>query len=210
MKLKILHLEDHEVVSRGIKILIKTEFIGADFIACSNSDEALIHLKENKIDLAIVDLKLKDTLCLDFIKHIVETYPHTKILVFTSYPENIYALRLYKSGIKGFVNKADSIEVISKAIRDIINGKIFYTDKTKELLLQNLGKKTTSNPFHHLSNKEMQVLFFLIKGKNLKEIEVRLNISKSTVSTYKRRIFSKLEISNIAELIEMYSTYDLH
>ena len=210
MEKSILIVDDHDVVIRGLKMLIKTEFLKSYISECTNCDEAFERLEERKFDLAILDLKLKNTLSIHLIEHIVRNYPNIKILVVTTYPEKIFALRLYDIGIKGYVNKSAPVEVIIQAIHSLMQGKVFYSERTKELLLTNLGKPIDNHKFGKLSNKEMQVLFFLIRGKNLKDIEVLLDITKSTASTFKRRIYAKLKVTNLAELIELCSTYELH
>ncbi|MFT6337039.1 MAG: two-component system invasion response regulator UvrY [Saprospiraceae bacterium] len=205
----ILLIDDHNIVINGLRLLLKTELLDITVsesicISCAHNT-----LNSSAFDLAIVDLNMNNSNCFDLIKHIKLSSTKTKILVYTSYPEEVFALRLYKMGIQGFVNKQESIRELSSAIHTVLSGKIYYSERTKELLLESLGKTEDLQTFDRLSDRELEVALLLSRGKTLMEIEVALAVSKSTASTFKRRVFSKLNISNILELSELCMIHNI-
>lgn len=209
MATKILLVDDHNVVISGLKLLIKSELLKASTTEALLGDNVFDILKKEKFDLAILDLKMDDRIRLDIIRHIVDFYPQIKILVFSAFAEEIFALRLYKMGVQGFISKKEPIEEIGNAMQTVLNGKIYYSERSKELLLENLKGPKTTNVFDKLSNREMETMMLLIKGRNLKEIETVLNITKSTASTYKKRIMSKLNVANTMELFDLCISHEL-
>jgi len=209
MAKEILLIDDHNIVINGLKLLLKTELLDIIVSESLFISSAYNAIEGSEFDLAIVDLNMDNSNCFDLIKHIKLSNTKTKILVYTSYPEEVFALRLYKMGIQGFVNKQESIRELSEAINTVLNDKIYYSERTKELLLESLGKPEDLQTFDKLSDRELEVTLLLIRGKNLMEIELALTVSKSTASTLKRRVFSKLNISNILELSELCMIHNI-
>lgn len=209
MAKEILLIDDHNIVINGLKLLLKTELLDIIVSESLFISSAYNAIEGSEFDLAIVDLNMDNSNCFDLIKHIKLSNTKTKILVYTSYPEEVFALRLYKMGIQGFVNKQESIRELSEAINTVLNDKIYYSERTKELLLESLGKPDDLQTFDKLSDRELEVTLLLIRGKNLMEIELALTVSKSTASTLKRRVFSKLNISNILELSELCMIHNI-
>lgn len=207
---RVLLVDDHNVVVSGLKLLLKSELFNVSIKEVLDGDKVFDVLKKEDFDLAILDLKMEDRIRLDIIRHIVDFYPKIKVLIFSAYSEEIFSLRLYKMGVQGFISKKEPIEEVGNAIHALLNGKIYYSEKSKVLLLEQLKSPKSISVFDQLSNREMETMMMLIKGRNLKEIENVLNITKSTASTFKRRIMSKLNVENIVELFDLCSSHELN
>jgi DNA-binding NarL/FixJ family response regulator len=120
--------------------------------------------------------------------------------------EELYAKRFIKLGVRGYLSKESRTEEIRKAITSVLNGEIYVSKKVRKDLSEDL-KKGADNPFHKLSDREMQTVKYLLHGYSLPEIKKILNIHSSTIGTYKTRIFEKLKIKSLGELSELAKMY---
>ncbi|MEQ1675907.1 MAG: response regulator transcription factor [Chitinophagaceae bacterium] len=208
MAKKVLLAEDHSIVIKGVKIIFETEIKGYVLDVVKNSSDLLKYLKHNSYELAIIDLQLEDGDTFHMIGDILELYPHLNILVFTANPEEIYAKRLFKAGVKGYLNKLTDDEEINKAIRHTLSGNVYMSENFKSLMVGNPGTKGKLNVLDKLSPREMEVANLLKMGKKTSEICAELNVQSSTVATYKLKIFEKLGITNPIELKELFKNHE--
>lgn len=203
MNKRVLLAEDHAIVISGIKIIFDLEFREYTLDVVRDGASLLSSLKTHAYDLAIIDLNLNDGDSFHIIKDILGIYEKLNILVFTANPESIYAHRLYIEGVKGFLNKQASETEIINAIRLVLNGKFYISESYKQFLLLNDINNQTKNPFSSLSQRELEIIKLMLEGKRTQEICNELNLQPSTVSTFKAKIFTKLNVSNIIELNEL-------
>ena len=199
--------DDHCIVSQGISMLINEIFINAKIYQSGNFKETLKILDESKIDILVLDINFPDGNSINIIKDIKASQPDIKILIFTAYNEDIYALRYLNSGASGYLNKGSSEEEMKLALTSMVLTGKYITQNVKDRILDSYISKSPINPIEQLSNRELEVARMLIKGHGNLEISDILNIKKTTVSTFKNRIFEKLEIENLASLIEVFRIY---
>ncbi len=199
--------DDHSVVRQGISLVIKELFLNAEIHTVGTFKDTFKVIKETKIDLLILDINFPDGNSLSIISEVKAIQPDIKILMFTAYDESIYAMRYLNAGAAGFLNKGSAEEEIKHAVKSMImNGK-YVTQTIKERILDSYISKTPINPLEKLSIREVEVARLLIKGYGNLEISELLQIKKTTVSTFKNRLFEKLEIDNLAALIELFHLY---
>ncbi len=203
MKKKILIIEDHPIVRKGFSLLINQE---KDMITVGEAEDipgALNLVHTINADLMLVDLSLKNSSGIELIKESNAMKPELPILVVSLHEESIYAERVLKAGAKGYVMKSEATENILTAIREVISGKVFLSEKMKSRFLNRLSgnnnQKTLS--FELLSDRELEVFHYIGQGKTTKEIAFSLNLSIKTVETYKSHIKTKLQIKDSTELI---------
>lgn len=169
-------------------------------------------LGESLFDLLILDINIPGGNNLQMIDVARLKRPGIRILIFTAYDEQLYAIRYLQAGANGYLHKLASEDQIKKAIETVLNDEQYMSREVKDVLVQMVmthGKKNTpTNPLHSLSNREIEVARFLVQGFSLIEISRALHLQLSTVSTYKNRIFEKLKISNLVELVEKIKLYD--
>jgi two-component system, NarL family, invasion response regulator UvrY len=165
-------------------------------------------LKKNSYHLAIMDLQLEDGDTLHLITDIRNLYPDLNILVLSGKPEELYAQKLYSSGIKGYLNKQTNDAEIIYALHQLLEGKTYMSENFKKYLLVRRDP-AFENPFDKLSQREIEVLNLMIEGKRPSEICRELNLQPSTVATYKAKLFAKLQITNVLELKQLVSNYKL-
>jgi DNA-binding NarL/FixJ family response regulator len=200
MTKKILIADDHHVVRIGTAMILEKKFgdISIDF--AETYDEIKHKVQTEKYDLLMLDLELPGSIFKAMIKEIKALSKEILILIFSSYKENI-ALPYFEEGANGFLNKLSDPETLVKAVETILEDGYYYSQNMMNIVSEELKKK---KPTEILSERELQVFNLLAKGNGNLEIANVLDIQESTVGTYKRRIYNKLKITNLIELLDIY------
>lgn len=212
MSMHILVAEDHHIVQTGIKMLLKDFQPEAQLTFVGNFDQALKKTKETFFDLLVLDLGIPGGKNIGIINTFSSISPHTKILVFSSYEENLYAIMCLKAGAHGYLSKEAPEGELIKAIRKILKGGKYVSEKVQEDLINSMNDPKQGqevNPLQTLSEREMDVMKLLIQGESTKTISHTLNLQPSTVSTYKNRLFQKLKVKNLVQLIEKVNSLEV-
>lgn len=197
----ILIIDDHPIVRRGLKEILQGEE-DLELAEASDAAEALQLMKQNSYQLVILDLDLPGTSGLDLLKEICRNHRKSRVLVLSIHPEDQFAVRVLKAGASGFLSKDAAPEQLSKAIRKILQGSRYITERAADLLLQTWTDRHDSHPHERLSDREFQILCLLGQGKTSKEIAATLTLSPPTVSTYRARILDKMRLRTTAELVK--------
>jgi DNA-binding NarL/FixJ family response regulator len=208
MTKKILIVDDHLVVRNGVAMVLEKQIEGVIISNAENFFEAIALLKDAPFDLVILDINIlggKNTEMIDDIRAI---QPSVKILVFSAHEEEQYALKYISAGANGYLNKLCSEEKMMFAINSIFESSTYLSAELVTKLVEARTSKKTINPLDVLSKREIQIAELLINGNGNLEISNMLNIHMSTVSTYKARVFEKLKITNLVELINLYKTFE--
>ncbi|UIR56482.1 response regulator transcription factor [Sphingobacterium sp. SRCM116780] len=205
---KILIADDHSIVRLGVSVIIKEVIPDCVITQAQDYNEVLDLLQKENFDLLLLDINMPGGNNIRVVKEILEIQSSIKILVFSSYDESLYALRYIEAGAAGYVNKSTAMSEVGNAILTIKERGKYMSDEVKDLyvkkLTQSKSKINTLNPLSRLSNREVDVAKYLTQGYGIIEVSTTLELSPSTVSTYKSRIFEKLNVSNIPELIEIF------
>lgn len=199
--------DDHSIVRQGVSLLIKELFFNVKIFHAGSFKETLKIASENKIDLLILDINFPDGNSLSIMSEAKAMQPDMKILIFSALDEDIYALRYLNAGASGYLNKGSNEDEMKQALKSMMVTGKYITQNIKDRILDSYISKKPINPLEQLSNREVEVARLLIKGFGNLEIAEMLNIKKSTVSTFKNRIFEKLEIDNLADLIDFFNLY---
>ena len=182
---KVLIVEDHSIVIKGLKIIFEKEFTGYIPEIVSSMAEMMKALKNNDYSLVVLDMQLEDGVSLNIIPDVIKLYPSLAILIFTGYPEEVYAQRLFSYGVKGYLNKNSEEREIIYALHTILAGKTYFSENYKNILLgKNENGYSTGNPFDLLSQRELETALLLLQGKRSSEICSELNIQPSTVTKW--------------------------
>ncbi|WP_207423861.1 response regulator transcription factor [Desertivirga brevis] len=200
----ILIADDHAIVRYGLSLLINENIPTATLHEASTFDQAKEILNEQRIDLLILDINMPGGDSIKMIENIRVKWPATRILMFSSYLEDLYAIRYIQAGAQGYVHKETNEKDILKAIEQVLCGKTFMSEHVKEIVINNAIGGENPTGISSLSNRELDVAKLLIKGSGTVEIANILNLQMSTISTYKKRIFEKLRIKNVVELVELF------
>ena len=208
MKYRILIVDDHLVVRTGVTIILQNEINNLDVSYASNFPETIKVLNEIIFDLIILDINIPGGKNTEMIADIRNIQPEAKILMFSAHEEEFYALRYIHAGADGYLNKLSGEDKIVEAVKSIITFGKYLTFEIMDKLNDSSLLKEPFNPFDKLSKREIEIVKLLVKGDGNLEISNGLGIQMSTVSTYKNRVFEKLKINNLVELIEKYNIYN--
>lgn len=203
-----LLLDDHEIVRNGVKNVIQELFKPCTVYDTGDEDVFIRYLKKKEIDLVIMDVQMPNVDTPGLMEYIKNNYPGIKVLIFSMSAENIYAKRFLKAGAMGFVSKSADVSELKKAIGLALNSRRYISDNLSNLLADQISAKETTDPFQKLSAREFDIAAALMRGDSISEIGAASNISVSTVGTYKARVFKKLAVNNISQLIETGRLYN--
>lgn len=206
--IRILVADDHGIVRMGLVQIIKQLMPSAKLSEVEDYKSLYAMVAKEKFNLAVIDVNMPNGALQEAIDFIRIKQPELKILIFSSQDEQLYAQRYLKMGADGFLNKHSSKEKIGEAVQTMFQKGRFISDAVKEAILnQSLNKQQPESSLESLSNRELQVANKLMEGLSLKELSEQLNLHTSTISTYKNRIFEKLNIQSIPELVEILRLY---
>ena len=195
--LKILSIDDHEVVRRGLKDMFTTD--SATFGEARSGAEALELVRKQPWDIAVLDISLGGRSGLEVLSELKQLRPRMPVLILSMHAEEQYAVRAFKAGASGYINKASSGEELRRAILKIIKGGQYVGPALAEKIVVQLSQPGKV-PHESLSNREFEVLCSIASGQTVKEIAAKLSLSDKTISTYRRRILDKMDMRTNAEL----------
>ncbi|MBC7499147.1 MAG: response regulator transcription factor [Herminiimonas sp.] len=194
--IRVLLCDDHRIVREGLKqILADTDDIE---IAgeCADGPEAIRLAGLLAIDLVLLDISLPLRDGLDVLKQLKQNLPRLPVLMLSTYPEKQYAARCFRLGAAGYLNKSADPEQLMLAIRKISAGGIYIAPSMAETLAAELGAQHEKKPHELLSHREYQVFGLIAAGRSVREIALQLDLSPTTVSTYRSRILEKTGVVN--------------
>jgi len=198
--IRILIADDHTIVRKGIVQILQADFKTALIEEASTAEELIQKSLANNWDIIVTDISMPGRSGLEALHQIKLSKPSLPVLILSMYPEEQYALRVLKAGASGYLNKEVAPAQLIKAIKEILAGRKYITPTVAETLASHLIKDTAKLPHEYLSNREFEVMKLLAAGKSISEIADLLKLSVSSISTYRARIFSKMEVSNTAAL----------
>jgi len=201
MVTRTLVVDDHAIVRRGI-VQILSEHPDIQVVAeAGDYNEMRSALRQHPdIDLLVMDIGLPGKNGIDILKTLHEEMPKLRVLIVSMYPEDQYALRAFRAGAAGYLNKTSAPEKLIEAVREVIAGRKFVTPEIAHALIENLHAPEQTAPHERLSDREFQTLKLIASGKRLSDIAQALALSPKTVSVYRARILEKMALSNNAEL----------
>ena len=206
---KFLLIDDHEIVREGVKNVLLQVYNPCEISQAEDEEKAVKKLKESVYDLIIMDVQIPGVDTAALLEYIKNNFPAAKVLMFSMCMESIYAKRYLIGGAMGFVSKNAGLGELKKAIDIVLNNRRYISENLANQLAETIGKKEYDNPFKKLSTREFDVASYLIKGNSVTEMSDFLNISNSTVGTYKSRLFEKLNVHSISQLIELARLYNV-
>jgi DNA-binding NarL/FixJ family response regulator len=201
---RLLIVDDHPMMRTGLAQLIDNE---SDLKVCAQADnagQAINAVARQKFDLALVDLSLPDKNGLELIKDLRTLKPALPILVVSMHDEMIYAERVLRAGARGYIMKQEGGQKFLLAIRQVLAGKVFVSEKMSARILENFSGSQTENPgssVRRLSDREFEVFQLIGQGIGTREIAGRLHLSVKTVEVHRANIKEKLSLTTATELI---------
>ena len=208
--LSILLVDDHSIVRTGLKVLIGTHLPDSRIDEAFDGASAMESIKGHQYDLIMMDVSMPNTDSFAIVSEILAFDSSLRIIMFSMNCEEIYAKRFLKIGAMGYLNKEAPSAEIKRAIDMVINNRRYISaEMSEKLLLDFQSNRHSENPFELLSQREFEIVQYLIQGASSAEISKNLSLHSSTIATYKSRIFEKLKCTNLIELSNLAKTYNV-
>lgn len=198
----ILIADDHDIVLAGTSLILESRIQDIVIHQAEDYPEAIHKISKQKYDLVILDINMPESKNKKMISEIKELDPDIKILIFSAYEEEI-AVQYIKEGANGYLSKLSKVDEISEAVKKIFSEGYYYPSTIVNQLLQ----ASPLDSIKSLSEREYEIFILMVKGYGNLEISNAMNIQMTTISTYKKRIHTKLKTNNLATLIKLYQTY---
>jgi DNA-binding NarL/FixJ family response regulator len=198
--MRLLVVDDHEIVFQGLQGLFKQDS-AVQLELALEADSALTRLEQNPYHVVILDLQLSTTNSLELLKTLKERWPRQAVLIYTMFPEEVYAIRCMRLGADAYINKSSSPSELLKAVKQLANGHKYITPAVAERMAWLLNSGTKVPEVDDLSDREFQVLVMLASGLSVKEIAERLELSDKTISTYRARLLEKLNLQSNVDIV---------
>jgi len=201
---RILIVDDHPILREGLAQLIDQQ---NDLCTCGQfeeADKAFEAISSLKPDLALVDISLKGSSGVELLKNIKTHYPKLLVLILSMHDESLYAERVLRAGASGYIMKQEATEKVLEAIRKVLAGEIFLSEKmSANLMHQLIGGKTpsTGSLMERLSDRELEVFGLIGQGRGTRQIAEQLHLSVKTIESHRAHIKEKLNLKNATELV---------
>lgn len=201
MNKKAVIIDDHVIIRQSLKALINTIPDLEAMAEGSNPAGILEICEKNQPDILLMDISFPEHNGIDFIKNIKKYYPKISILVVSTHPEQLYALKAIKAGASGYINKSQPLEDYLTAVEMVLDGKNYINSAVSQLMSQSYQDGGSKDGINNLSTRELQTLQLLASSLTVTKIAEKLNLSVKTVSMYRSRLLAKLNLQNNSELI---------
>jgi DNA-binding NarL/FixJ family response regulator len=201
---RILLVEDHPVVSKGLAGLINYE---QDLEVCGivqDGPSAIEQIESIKPDLVILDLGLRGRNGLDVLKDIKARTPRQRVLVLSMHDELLYAPRAIRAGASGYIMKQAATETLFMAIREVLTGGTYVSSNVGKKLMQRFIRSSPSpllDPLEALTDRELDVFRLIGQGKSTRQIAEQLCLSGKTIESHRLQIKTKLNLKTVAEVV---------
>jgi DNA-binding NarL/FixJ family response regulator len=195
-------VDDHPLFRKGLEQLINS----SDETCCicgeaSDAAEGMSVIRKLKPELVIVDLSLPGANGIELVKNIRAEFPKLPVLILSMHDESLYALRALRAGAQGYVMKQEALENVITAIREVLAGRPYLSQDMSSKLIINFARGTNeANPTDKLSDRELEILELIGKGRDVHEIAKALHISAKTVETHRAHIKEKLNLKNARQV----------
>jgi DNA-binding NarL/FixJ family response regulator len=209
--IKLLLVDDHEVVRKGMKFLLEDEENLEIIGEASDGEEALQKIEELKPNLVLLDVNMPVMNGIEAAKKISANYPAVRVLIFSMHNDPDYIVNSVTNGVDGYILKDAEKEEIMKAMKTSHRGEKYFPPNVSALLVSALQgggmpkvkSKRSASVLDKLSKKEKEILKFIAQGMSSKDIALRLTLSIRTVSNHRANMLKKTGLNNTAELVRM-------
>ncbi|WKJ89476.1 response regulator [Methylomonas montana] len=201
--IKVLLVDDHELVRSGIEALLAAENDIDVVGVCDCGEQALQIVEKNPPDVILMDINMPGIGGFEACRRVLQTSPSVKIIALSVHNDGPIPQQLLKLGVVGFVSKASPVSEMVAAIKTVMSGKRYLCqDVASNLAFQFLPGGDVS-PFLQLSQREAEVVRLILRGKSIQEMSEALALNPKTINTYRYRVYHKLSIKNDVELTRL-------
>jgi len=204
-KIRILLADDHNVVRRGLRLLLEGQ---PDFVVvgeAADGRQAVDKAEETKPDIVVLDIAMPNLSGIEAAQRITAALPQVATIILSMHSDEGYVLRALRAGAKGYLLKDSAESDLIDAIRAVHQGKTFFSPEISKMLVEDyvreIRTRGVEDSYDLLTSREREILQLIAEGKANKQIAASLNLSTHTVETHRRNLQEKLNLHSVAELI---------
>ncbi|NQX85018.1 MAG: response regulator transcription factor [Flavobacteriaceae bacterium] len=199
--IKVLVADHHPIIRTGLKMLFESSPNVQVIGSVTTGRELFDFIGKNEVDVVLSEIDLPELNGITALRTLKKEYNDVNVIMFSTHPEEIYAVSTIKAGASGYLSKTVGTDTIIAAITKVANGGIYISNELAQRLAFDERGNKPSKLYKKLSMREVEVLKLLSSGRRNKEIAQELDINEKTVSTYKARLMKKLNVTNLVDLI---------
>jgi two-component system invasion response regulator UvrY len=208
--IRILLVDDHDLFRAGLGSILRNQEGMVVVGECADGEQAVSLVREGAPDLVLMDVNMPGMGGVEATRKITQIAPQVKVIAVTVLSDDPFPSQLLDAGARGFISKGSGFEEMLEAIRTVMTGQYYISgDVAQKLTLANFRKRGEPSPLGKLSAREMQIMLMITRGQSTQAISDVLFLSPKTVSTYRHRLFEKLDVSNDVELTHLAIRYGL-
>ena len=201
--INILLVDDHELVRTGVSKILN-EVKGFKVInECETGEEAIKFCRQTEPDIILMDMDMPGMGGLEATKKILRLIPEMKVIMLTAHTEDPFPTKVMQIGAVGYLTKGSAPNEMINAIRAVNSGQRYLPPEIAQQMALSQFKSTEENPFSELSDRELQIMLMITRGKKVPDISENLHLSTKTINSYRYRMFEKLNIGNDVELTHL-------
>lgn len=207
---KILIADDHSLVRYGLKVAMLHHFADAQIDEGWDGQSIMTQLKINTYDLVLLDLSMPDTDPIAILHWIRNFHADTKVLIVSMNNESVFGKRALQMGAHGYIEKDASPEDLLRAVDVVLSGKKYMSADLADIIMNDTLSGKPMNPFDGLTPREFQVAMYIVQDYTINQISDLMQLQYTSVSTFRRRVFEKLNISDRKALVQLADAYKLN
>lgn len=208
-KLSVLIADDHSILRSGLKRLLSEMPEIEEVGEAGSGDRALQMVRDTHWDVLLLDLDMPGQDPFDVLRRVKMEHPDIAVLILSMYPEEQFAMRALKAGAAGYLGKTSAPEQLITAIREVAKGSVYISPNLALTLANNLRSKAVDTLNNLLTDREFAVLRGIAAGKSLVEIGHQLKLSAKTITTYRTRLLSKLNLTSNVDIARYAAQFGL-
>ena len=202
--IRILLVDDHDLFRAGMGSILRSQDGMVVVGEYSDGEQAVEAVRREAPDLVLMDVHMPGIGGIEATRKILKIAPQTKILAVTVLSDDPFPNQLLDAGARGYISKGSGSQEMMEAIESVMRGNYYISsDVAQKLTLTNFRKRGEASPLDTLSAREMQIMLMITRGQSNQEISDALFLSPKTISTYRHRLFEKLDVSNDVELTHL-------
>jgi len=208
--IKVLVADNHPIVRIGLKNVLQDNEVIEIIGNVSTTSELFGFIVARQPDVIILEMDIPEVNGITALRRIKRDFPDIKIVIFSSQPEEVYALSTIKAGASGYISKTASLDTIVTAILKVAEGGMFITNELAQRIAFDESSNKPRKFFRKLSSREIEVLKLLARGRRNKQVAEELGLNEKTVSTYKARLMKKLNVDNMVDMLQQAKALELY
>ena len=203
--IKVVLADDHQIVRHGLRSLLSAE-PDIKVVGEADNGRAVVRLvQELSPQVVIMDISMPDLNGIEATRQILSDSSGVKVIALSMHSDSLFVLNMFKAGASGYLLKDCALEELVKAVRTVMNRKIYLSPSISDILIKDFvigwsPEDSTSSAYSILTAREREVLQLMAEGKTTNQIAESLCISVKTVEAHRKQLMTKLDIHSVAEL----------